>query len=343
METFNVTGMHYCPLIEVIKEAFSSPLAKKFHLFPFKQFFQANSTAPVERVFDEVYTSDAWLQAHDNLQKQPPEPGCNLERVILGLTFWLDSTHLGSFGTAKAWPVYLYFANLSKYICACPNSGACNHVAYIPLKGTHRKSHYSPLLTHCRRELFLAVWQSFLDDEFLHAYKHGIVLKCSNGVVHCIYPCVFTYSADYPEKVLIATTRDMGQCPCPRCLVLKSEIPKMGQVRDLQAQITKARRYTADKIKTAREFIYRLGYSVTSSAVEVNSFADRLNNTSNVFTMLVVDIMHEFELGVWKAVFTHLIHILHASVGGSYTVAKLDARYIPSNFSIWSINNSLLF
>ncbi|EGN99947.1 hypothetical protein SERLA73DRAFT_53415, partial [Serpula lacrymans var. lacrymans S7.3] len=254
METFNVTGMHYCPLIEVIKEAFSSPLAKKFHLFPFKQFFQANSTAPVERVPDQIQD-------------------------------------------------------------------------FITKKGTHRKSHYSPLLTHCRRELFLAVWQSFLDDEFLHAYKHGIVLKCSNGVVHCIYPCVFTYSADYPEKVLIATTRDMGQCPCPRCLVLKSEIPKMGQVRDLQAQITKARRYTADKIKTAREFIYRLGYSVTSSAVEGNSFADRLNNTSNVFTMLVVDIMHEFELGVWKAVFTHLIHILHASVGGSYTVAKLDARF----------------
>ena len=29
--------------------------------------------------------------------------------------------------------------------------------------------------------------------------------------------------------------------------------------------------------------------------------------------MLVVDLLHEFELGVWKALFTHLIQILHAA------------------------------
>jgi len=28
--------------------------------------------------------------------------------------------------------------------------------------------------------------------------------------------------------------------------------------------------------------------------------------------MLVVDLLHEFELGVWKAVLTHLIRILYA-------------------------------
>lgn len=29
--------------------------------------------------------------------------------------------------------------------------------------------------------------------------------------------------------------------------------------------------------------------------------------------MMVVDLMHEFELGVWKVLFTHLIRILHAA------------------------------
>ena len=28
--------------------------------------------------------------------------------------------------------------------------------------------------------------------------------------------------------------------------------------------------------------------------------------------MFVVDLMHEFELGVWKALFTHLLRMLHA-------------------------------
>ena len=45
-----------------------------------------------------------------------------------------------------------------------------------------------------------AVWQLLLDDEFMHAYEHGIVVKCHDGILRRIYPQLFTYSADYPEK-----------------------------------------------------------------------------------------------------------------------------------------------
>jgi hypothetical protein len=41
--------------------------------------------------------------------------------------------------------------------------------------------------------------------------------------------------------------------------------------------------------------------------------------------MLVVDLMHEFELGVWKALYIHLLRILH-SVSDSL-VAELDRRW----------------
>lgn len=43
--------------------------------------------------------------------------------------------------------------------------------------------------------------------------------------------------------------------------------------------------------------------------------------------MLVVDFMHEFELGVWKALFTHLIRLLYAQKNGVARVAELDHRY----------------
>lgn len=43
--------------------------------------------------------------------------------------------------------------------------------------------------------------------------------------------------------------------------------------------------------------------------------------------MLVVDFMHEFELGVWKSLFTHLIRILHAAGPGGTLVATLNERY----------------
>ena len=43
--------------------------------------------------------------------------------------------------------------------------------------------------------------------------------------------------------------------------------------------------------------------------------------------MLVVDPLHEFELGLWKAIFTHLIRLLHAaSKGSDDLVVELDRR-----------------
>ncbi len=43
--------------------------------------------------------------------------------------------------------------------------------------------------------------------------------------------------------------------------------------------------------------------------------------------MLVVDFMHEVELGVWKALFAHLVRILDAAAPGGRLVAILDERY----------------
>ncbi len=61
----------------------------------------------------------------------------------------------------------------------------------------------APTMTHLRRELMHAVWDLLLDVEFMHAYEHGIVLKCADGVTRRIYPRFFTYAADYPEKCVI--------------------------------------------------------------------------------------------------------------------------------------------
>jgi len=45
--------------------------------------------------------------------------------------------------------------------------------------------------------------------------------------------------------------------------------------------------------------------------------------------MLVVDLLHEFELGVWKTLFTHLIRLLYAAGNGSDKfVIELDNRYV---------------
>jgi hypothetical protein len=142
---FEIPGFHYRSIVQVIKAAWESPAFFKFHLTPFRRI-HVDSAGNESRIFDEVYTSEAWELAHDQLQKQRREPGCKLEKIIAGLMLWSDSTHLAQFGTASLWPVYLYFANLSKYLRTKPNSGACNHIAYIPLVRSNAPTlrHFSP-------------------------------------------------------------------------------------------------------------------------------------------------------------------------------------------------------
>ena len=55
--------------------------------------------------------------------------------------------------------------------------------------------------------------------------------------------------------------------------------------------------------------------------------------------MLVVDLLHKFELGVWKALFTHLIQILHAAAPHGSLVAKFDRWYVSCTNSYQKLIN----
>lgn len=56
------------------------------------------------------------------------------------------------------------------------------------------------ILAHCRSQLMHSVWKTLLDADFMEAYEHGIVIEWPDGTFRRVYPRVFTYSADYPEK-----------------------------------------------------------------------------------------------------------------------------------------------
>lgn len=45
-----------------------------------------------------------------------------------------------------------------------------------------------------------SVWKALLDDKFLDAWKHGMIVLCGDGVWRRLYPRILTYSADYPER-----------------------------------------------------------------------------------------------------------------------------------------------
>ncbi|THH05402.1 hypothetical protein EW146_g9914 [Bondarzewia mesenterica] len=347
---FHISGLYYRNLLDVIKDAVADTSSRLFHWFPFKTFWQHSPTAEKTRIIDEVYSSDAFLEEHEKIQRAPPEPGCNLERVVLGLMFWSDSTHLANFGDASLWPIYIFFANQSKYFRGKPTCGACHHLAYIPkLPETDFQNFFhqhtglgatKEMLTHCRRELMQAIWSVLFNSDFMEAYEHGIVLCCADGVYRRIFPRIFTYSADYPEKVILASIRSLAQCLCPRCCTSKAQASEMGTKVDAHQRQATARQDDAEyqhKVKTAREFIYQKGISIKSVHVDRVLEANSLTPTRNIFStrfrpfgfnffnMLTVDLMHEFELGVWKAIFIHLLRILTAE--GGRTIVQLNNRF----------------
>ncbi|KAG6905263.1 hypothetical protein DXG01_003803 [Tephrocybe rancida] len=90
-----------------------------------------------------------------------------------------------------------------------------------------------------------------------------------------------------------------------------------------------------DLVTQARSYIYRENLAVKADKVEEllkpsslspskNAFAERLSDLNfDLYSMLVVDLLHEFELGVWQALFIHLIRLLHTLD----SVNELDIRY----------------
>ena len=57
--------------------------------------------------------------------------------------------------------------------------------------------------------------------------------------------------------------------------------------------------------------------------------------------MLAVDLMHEFELGVWKSLFVHLVRLLNAI--DPSMVYEMDRRYVVSSviIQIYGVSNIL--
>jgi hypothetical protein len=55
-------------------------------------------------------------------------------------------------------------------------------------------------MAHMKREVMAALWTLMLDPELMHAYVHGVVIECTDGVKRLFFPRFFVYSADYPEK-----------------------------------------------------------------------------------------------------------------------------------------------
>jgi hypothetical protein len=159
--------------------------------------------------------------------------------------------------------------------------------------------------------------------------------------------------------VLIAAIRELGKCPCPRCFITLDLVRELGTKTDTIIRRT-FRRFDDEAhrvlVERARRKIYEQGYAVKSKHVEQllqptslvpTKVGFKYNNSRNdnshfffpqhafsklsgatsfdIFSTLAVDLLHEVELGVWKALLTHLIRMLYSI--GAESIPKMNERY----------------
>ena len=145
--TFEVNGMFYWPLTDVIVSTFQEAAVESFHLTPFQLFWKHSEDALAKCVISKLYNSDAIIAEHQKILAQPHESDCNLKIVVGAIMLWLDSTHLATFGTASLWPIYAYFGNQSKYTWEKPTSFSAHHIVYIPSMSGVKDCHI--FITNC--------------------------------------------------------------------------------------------------------------------------------------------------------------------------------------------------
>ncbi|KAF8754162.1 hypothetical protein RHS01_06490 [Rhizoctonia solani] len=347
-----VNGLRAQRLTDIVYKAFSQNNPRSFHYTPYKALWKPldSGSRPAMQVFDEIYSSPSMLNAHREVQRlKIADSGCTRPRCVAYMMFGSDGTVLGKgFSHVKGHPIYAFFGNESKYQHA--NQGqilASMWLIFLRARETITAYHDGKpppesLITHLRRELMHEVWVHLLDDDFLYAWNHGIVIKCTDGIERRVFPRIKIHSVDYPEKVTMATIRNLGVCLCPRCLAKKGSASKLGTSHDTLVRVSKRRVESTKRIKKIQEaqrLIYDLGHSVQSKQVEallqaesyvptLNAFSRRLSPRIfkfNIFETFVVDQLHEIELGVWKSLFQHLVRLLH--LGGSRTIVEFNKRF----------------
>jgi hypothetical protein len=80
---------------------------------------------------------------------------------------------------------------------------------------------------------------------------------------------------------LLATIRNKGLHPCPRCLIPKSKLDATGMKHDSAFRLKNVRTYLFDYVRVARNAIYKLGAAIAGEAVN-----RLLKPTSSVPTMV---------------------------------------------------------
>lgn len=95
------------------------------------------------------------------------------------------------------------------------------------------------------------------------------------------------------SRTLIATIKDFGSCPCPRCLIPIDQIQAIGREEDRKLREESCRRDDAQrqkKVDDARRSLYDEGYAITGDHVDGLLKEESLVPTKVIILVLVLSV-----------------------------------------------------
>ena len=242
------------------------------------------------------------------MQTYLPEEG-----VVVPLLLYSDQTKVNAFGSLSFYPVYATIGNIPAK--ERKKDEAYVLVGYLPqLSGTDsQKAEWkktalkSRLLHHCLRVLF---------ETLPGAGKGGVNVRSQNGKLVSLFPLFAYYSSDWPEAKKVTGTRDTKNTalPCHACAVPKQHLANLKpasrryavrMAKDMEATITEAKQLlqTKGKITEGRELL-------ASKSLNLYENAFWALPASNIGLQMAPDILHQYFLGMVKALLEALLEHL---------------------------------
>ncbi|TEB21519.1 hypothetical protein FA13DRAFT_1580538, partial [Coprinellus micaceus] len=268
------------------------------------------------RFFNEPWTGNAWWKLHDKLPKGA-FPIC--------LVLYADKTKLSTFGTAKAYPVYVRCTNLPASLRNGKGLAGGWMVGWLPILPEEQDKAKKTEFINFKRIVWHKCFAKLMESIKVYS-EMGCWHKCGDGVWRQLFPIVLILSADYEEMCMMAATRGHGCfCPCPVCLVPSTSLTdlttqyEMRTTESMQAVFRAAQdaRLAADRDDILKEVGLR--------NVENSFWALKY---TELYLALCWDRLHAYHSGVFK-------HLLNEYLDFLKIMQYLDQSSSLSNFPRW--------
>ncbi|CAE6461675.1 unnamed protein product [Rhizoctonia solani] len=117
--TVPIEGMFLQAILGGIRKGFMRNDVRNFVYKPYQSYYAPPGAPPLSKpqmIMDEIYTSPAMLEVHKEVQRLDiSDTKCTLPRVVGAVMLGSDALQLGDFSKNKAWVLYMWLGNLSKY------------------------------------------------------------------------------------------------------------------------------------------------------------------------------------------------------------------------------------